>query len=223
MHPLFESVLRLKSHLLTFVSKGVFLDINGTLSDLEIYAGSEVDIVIVTHPDITVCKEMERLSTSRPKVFAIPIDLSTRRGIIDLHTYMCGADLKMVFWRYTSECTDINDVLTTLNGLMKEETTLHILFVDKNICNQYQKSRCLGVDASKFVLLDRGSELVCKIPQITVEDIIESLVFCDFRVNHMERLLSTSQTQGVNLTPSNQALANTHVIICSNTKVKIPK
>ena len=219
MHPVFETIQKLKSHLLTFTTGGVFLDINATIADTGVYADSQLDHVVVTNPDKRVCDEIKRLCTSRPQVHVLNIDITTIMGMILLQSFLSGTKLQMIFWRYQKDVSDIERLLRILNGLLDEEKTIHVALTDKDICVQYQTTRQIGFNASNVVFSDRGYECSTSIPSLTI---IEMLTHMSnyFRYAHVERLSTTARNHAINLTPCERDLSNVHSIICMVSRVR---
>lgn len=220
MHPVVQTLHRLKGHLLTYLDYGIFLDINATITDTSVYAESRLDHVVVTNPDVRVCNEIRRLCTSRPIVHVLNIDVTKVEGMIQLQSFLSGKKLQMIFWRYYADVDDMSRLLTILNGILDEQRTIHVVLADKEICAQYRTTNQIGYFASNVVFSDKGYECSTVVPSITITDMIQALS-THFRYMHVERLSSTALTHHVNLTPYDRDLADVHSIICMVSKLAV--
>ena len=218
MNSVFGITHKLKSHLLTFLSEGILLDINGTISDTIVYADSQLDHVVVTNSDESVCKEIQRICTSRPRVHVLNIDVTTMCGMIQLQSFLSGTKIQMIFWRYHKDICNIKKFLRILNGLLDEERTIHVVLADKDVCVQYQTTRQIHLNASNVVFSDRGYESSTVIPSLTITEMITHMSE-HFRYAHVESLLTTANNHGINLTPCDMDLASVHAVVCMVSKV----
>tara|TARA_A100001015_G_C15015860_1_gene725474 strand:- start:682 stop:1368 length:687 start_codon:yes stop_codon:yes gene_type:complete len=224
VHPLNECVQRLKAHILTFVPNGILLDINAELSDVMCYADTKLKMVVATNPSLRVCEQISEYAVSKPKIYVLNVDITTYDGIIKLYTFMAGGRVSMVFWRYSKyfKSNSLFDYFCDiLNGIMSDEATLHMLTVDKDMCEQYIKSKSIGFNASNNVFFDRGSELVVEQPTHTVYEILTHLTRL-FHFSTQKCLHDVAMSHAIDLTPVNYHLAKCHTMVCVTRKVHTP-
>lgn len=219
VNPVFTTITKLKAHLLTFVTGGIFLDINGTVSDIGIYADSTLDYVVVTNADPNVCKEIQRLCTSRPVVHVLNIDVTTIHGIIQLQIMLSRQKVQMVFWRFHKDVEDLDRAFRILNGLMEEQRTIHVVIPDRDLFFQYRKTKRIGTNATNIAFLDRGYECSTYPPQLTMTDLLIHMSK-KFNYTHTERLSHTAAFHGINLLPCEKDLAHVHSVVCMTSKVR---